>query len=241
MIEFTFTVREGQGSPHQFDLGDVFVRGDAGVVSSEGHVPDQGMMIHVAVADLLGQVRQAYEARRGRFEFVGCDSSFVLVLTPRGAMVTVRTADGELGTVRRLELLRSALRAARDFARTETSRLDPDDDASRDLHDELRRCEALLPGPPPPPPGVAEQIGLLRELEAGRLSVAGFGKAWLQARRTSLGAGERVRPPLADVLDDVFRVVEDYPFDPTLREHDDSTDEEVVAAARAALRKVDRR
>ncbi|WP_161789963.1 hypothetical protein [Streptacidiphilus neutrinimicus] len=41
-IEFTFSVREDQGSPHQFDLGDVLVRGDDGFVSSEGHVPEQG-------------------------------------------------------------------------------------------------------------------------------------------------------------------------------------------------------
>jgi hypothetical protein len=149
LIEFAFSVRQDQGSPHQFDLGDMLVRGDDGFTTSEGRVPDQGMMIHVSVADLLYRIRLAYEARRGRFEFVGCDSSFRLVLVVRGKDVTVRTDAGELGTVQRVELLRAALRAAGEFARTETARLDPDDAASRDLADELRRCTALLPGPPP--------------------------------------------------------------------------------------------
>jgi len=143
-IEFTFSVREDQGSPHQFDLGDVLVRGDDGLVSSEGHVPDQGMMIHVSVADLLSQVRQAYTARRGRFEFVGVDSSFRLLFVVRGKDITVRTGESEIATVRRLDLMRSALHAAQDFARTETARLDPDDAAYRDLRSELRRFEALL-------------------------------------------------------------------------------------------------
>jgi hypothetical protein len=146
VIEFAFTVREDQGSPHQFDLGDVSVRGDEGFATSEGRHPDQGMMIHVAVADLLGQVRLAYQARRGRFEFVGCDSSFQLVFVVRGRNITVHAPEGELGTVRRLELLDSTLGAARDFARTETARLDPDDAAPRDLHAELRRCAALREG-----------------------------------------------------------------------------------------------
>ena len=236
MIEFTFTVREDQGSPHQFDLGDVFVRGDDGFASSEGHVPDQGMMIHVSVADLLVQLRLAYAARRGRFEFVGCDSSFRLVFVVRGKDITVRAADGELGTVRRLDLLRSALRAAQEFARTETARLDPDDAAYRDLRDELRRFEALIPGPPPPPPGVAEQLRLMGELDAGRLTVSEFGRAWFHARN----AGERVRAPLQTVLDEVFWVLEDYPLDPTGREPGNPTDEDVVATVRAALRKVPR-
>ncbi|RAG87451.1 hypothetical protein DN069_01030 [Streptacidiphilus pinicola] len=233
MIEFTFSVREDQGSPHQFDLGDVFVRGGDGVATSEGHVPDQAMMIHVAVADLLAQLRQAYAARRGRFEFVGCDSSFQLLFVVRGMDITARTSEAELGTVRRLELMRSALRAARAFAGTETARLDPDDGASRDLHDELRRFEALLPGPPPPPPGVAEQLRLMRELDAGWISVPAFGHAWWRAR----DAGEHVREPLQGVLDAVFWALEEYPLDPALREPGDSKDEDVIATVRAALRK----
>lgn len=234
MIEFTFSVRGDQGSPHQFDLGDVFVRGDDGYASSEGHAPDQGMMIHVSVADLLSQLRLAYAARRGRFEFIGCDSSFQLVFVVRGKDITVRAGEAELGTVRRLELMRSALRAAQDFARTETARLDPDDAASRDLHDELRRFEALLPGPPPPPPGVAEQLRLMGELDAGRISVPAFGRAWWRAR----DADERVRDPLQGVIDAVFWVLEEYPLDPTLREPGDPTDADILATVRAALRKL---
>ncbi|MFR9722022.1 hypothetical protein ACL02R_01455 [Streptomyces sp. MS19] len=49
-----------------FGLGDIVVSGSGGAVCSRGHVPDQGMLIHVAVAGLFDGLRRfAAGVRRG--------------------------------------------------------------------------------------------------------------------------------------------------------------------------------
>lgn len=49
MISFTFSVRPEQGEASGYDLGDIVVIGDDGVIDSSGHSPDQGMMIYLTV------------------------------------------------------------------------------------------------------------------------------------------------------------------------------------------------
>lgn len=84
--------------------------------------------------------------------------------------------------------------------------------------------------------GTGQQIASMRGLVDGSLSGAEFARAWLTGRRTALTRGERLRAPLARILDDVFFILEDeYAIDPLLRGPDDLSDEALVSRIRSAL------
>ena len=51
-IRITFERRES-GPPHGFELGDLTVTTPAGTVTSKGRTPDAGMMIYLALDDLM--------------------------------------------------------------------------------------------------------------------------------------------------------------------------------------------
>lgn len=82
---------------------------------------------------------------------------------------------------------------------------------------------------------VARMLAVMESFVRGELSGPEFAKAWGTAWRLSIEGGERVRPPFARVLHEVFYLLEDYPIDPALREPGDPTDEELVAGVREAL------
>ena len=79
--EITFSVaRRETDAPTGFELGDVTVEGPQGVATSIGTMPDQGMMIYVALVDLMSGVAKLTRDRKyRRYEFVGADSSYVLL------------------------------------------------------------------------------------------------------------------------------------------------------------------
>ncbi|UKD55411.1 colicin immunity domain-containing protein [Amycolatopsis sp. FU40] len=72
----------------------------------------------------------------------------------------------------------------------------------------------------------------------GEMTGPEFAKTWHAARRLSPERNERWRDPLGQVLNHLFFVLEDYPIDPKLREPDDTTDDELLAEARAALHRL---
>jgi hypothetical protein len=98
------------------------------------------------------------------------------------------------------------------------------------LHREWATEQDVEPGS-----GVADQLALMRSLVAGEISAQSFAPAWLTGWRRERNGGERTRGALNDALHDIFVVLEDYAADPSLREPDDMTDEELVAKVRKAL------
>ncbi|MFG2479377.1 colicin immunity domain-containing protein [Streptomyces fagopyri] len=82
------------------------------------------------------------------------------------------------------------------------------------------------------------QLSLMRQLVSGAIDGSPFARQWLEARRRSMDTGERVGNALTTALDEVFYALEDYSIDPSLRDEDDLTDEELrerVADALARL------
>jgi hypothetical protein len=70
----------------------------------------------------------------------------------------------------------------------------------------------------------ARHLSLLTDFVSGTLPAAEFAQAWYQTRRVSRADGDRVRGDLATLLDHVFLTLEDYTWDPSLREPGDLTD-----------------
>jgi hypothetical protein len=87
--------------------------------------------------------------------------------------------------------------------------------------------------------GIAEQLELMRQLVGARISAPDFANAWLAERRRVLARGERVRERFDRILTDVFYLLDDYVIDPTLRDQEDMTDEELVRRVQGALRELD--
>ncbi|MET8410507.1 colicin immunity domain-containing protein [Streptomyces sp. NPDC005195] len=82
------------------------------------------------------------------------------------------------------------------------------------------------------------QLSLMRQFVTGAIDGSLFARQWLEARRRSMDTGERVENALTTALDEVFYALEDYSIDPSLRDEDDLTDEELrerVADALARL------
>ncbi|MGC4867815.1 hypothetical protein ACLQ3B_20565 [Micromonospora sp. DT53] len=79
----------------------------------------------------------------------------------------------------------------------------------------------------------------MRDLVGGKIAGPDFARAWLAARRRALDAGERLRERFDRVLTDVFYSLDGYAIDPTLRDPDDVTDEELVTEVRMALDHLD--
>lgn len=78
-----------------------------------------------------------------------------------------------------------------------------------------------------PASATARQLALLDELRGGTRSAPDFAREWWEARRTSQANGERVRGSVADLLDRVFMILEDYSIDPELSEPGDLSDAEL--------------
>lgn len=91
------------------------------------------------------------------------------------------------------------------------------------------------PSEVPSDSGVATQLSLMQDLVTGKISGPDFARSWLSARRRSLDEGERTRERFDRILTDVFYLLDDYVIDPSLRDEDDMTDEELGIKVRESL------
>ncbi|MEU6386665.1 hypothetical protein ABZ847_24285 [Streptomyces bauhiniae] len=90
------------------------------------------------------------------------------------------------------------------------------------------------PAEVPTDTATAHHLHLLREFTNGTLPAPTFAHDWWQTRRTAQSNGERVGGPLRDLLDHVFRLLEDYEVAPDLAEPTDLTATELRAAVTEA-------
>ena len=97
-ISFTFERREGE-PPSGFELGDLVVTTTTSSVSSKGRQPDAGMMVYLALVDLMNGISSLLTGDNRRYEFVGADSSFILLFIRSKTGTTIRQGNTDLGTV----------------------------------------------------------------------------------------------------------------------------------------------
>ncbi|MGW1928846.1 colicin immunity domain-containing protein [Streptomyces sp. NPDC001919] len=90
-------------------------------------------------------------------------------------------------------------------------------------------------------PGTAtgRLMSLLSAFARGSCTAAVFASGWWEARRAAESQGERTSGDVAELLDRVFMVLEDYTADPALREPGDLTDSELLEQIRSLVRVTD--
>ncbi|MFD8497652.1 hypothetical protein [Amycolatopsis sp. NPDC059657] len=135
MVGFDFSRREDLDHiepPSGFDLGDMEIAGNVRVVSSRGRTPDQGMMIFIALVELLDGLRRKLKPGHP-YEFVGADSSFILDFREENGSVVIESGGQRIDSSPKLDLLRAVSRAAHVFVDRELPKLPPDDAAKEDI------------------------------------------------------------------------------------------------------------
>ncbi|ABW13207.1 conserved hypothetical protein [Parafrankia sp. EAN1pec] len=112
------------------------VEGEEGSVTSAGRVPDQSMMLPLAVADLLAGLRSLIVGPgHGHYEFVGADSSFRLVFTRTGDQIRITGDHRAVASVPLTEFVEVCRRDLGEFARHLLARVPGDDPVYGDLAD----------------------------------------------------------------------------------------------------------
>jgi hypothetical protein len=88
-----------------------------------------------------------------------------------------------------------------------------------------------------PEPGSAlrQLRDAMRDFVDEQTNAETFVRRWLDARRSALAHGERLREDLERLLSTVFAAAEDYPLDPELRDHLDMTEPQLRALVGMAL------
>ncbi|MGH4032453.1 hypothetical protein ACQB60_26335 [Actinomycetota bacterium Odt1-20B] len=147
MIRFSFDVDPSELEPPSpgFALGDMEVMGGEGRATSRGHIPDQSMMISVALSDLLDGLRALAVGGSGSFHFVGTDSSFQLNFT-LGKDDRITTKDGAriIDASSATGVLEAAYRSARTFFERCRAHLPESDPGRRDLEMSLGEARKAL-------------------------------------------------------------------------------------------------
>ncbi|MFD4692244.1 hypothetical protein [Streptomyces sp. NPDC058463] len=145
MIKVEFSVRAGQGEPGGYDLGDISCEGENGKAGSDGHVPDQGMMIYPSVTLLLDSLRTLLTGEKRMVAFIGADTSFRLDFTrDNKGFVSVSTKGTPLGRSSLEDLVHAFLRPAQELAEGDLSRLPSGDAAQSDYLAALRDLRATI-------------------------------------------------------------------------------------------------
>ncbi|RKG90326.1 hypothetical protein D7W82_04440 [Corallococcus sp. CA049B] len=130
-----------------FDLGHMTLTSDAGTCTSKGRSPDQGMMLVIAFADLLGGLKALVAGGAKDYLFVGADSSFTLRFKrAKKGRIAIQCGTASLGEVESNELCRAVLQGVESFMARPESALPPGDAAGGDLEMSLREFRAAVPG-----------------------------------------------------------------------------------------------
>lgn len=129
--------------PNGFDMGDVRIEGGNGVATSVGHTPDQGMMVYIAVTDLLDGLRRLLTTRKREFDFIGTDSSFRLVFRRAKAdLVNVVYRGITIDQDRLGQVARAALNGACQFVTA--APLSPSDSVFDDISSAIADLQSCL-------------------------------------------------------------------------------------------------
>lgn len=116
MFNIEFQLDGLDESVHEFDLGHISVETDGGVISSRNQQPDQSMMVFIAATDLLDGIVELLTGKRREFEFVGCDSSFILNFSRnKNTKIDINYKKKKLCSVSDSEVFEAAYRASREL------------------------------------------------------------------------------------------------------------------------------
>ncbi|MFG2293306.1 hypothetical protein [Streptomyces sp. NPDC048603] len=142
-VEFSVRAEDGE-EPSGFDLGDMRWVGGFGTADSVGRTPDQGMMIHLSVPELVERLMPMLRRRTGYVSFEGAASSFRLEFRAVRHGVRIAGTDGAVGIVSRDVLAAAVLRAAEGMAGAWAAPLSDGDAARRMSLDALAQLRGFV-------------------------------------------------------------------------------------------------
>ena len=117
-----------------YELGHMSFAGEEGICTSRGKVPDQAMMICIAIVELLDGLRRFLAKGQVEYTFVGTDSSFSVQFRRAGKRrIAVRCGKTFLGEVEGTHLCRAVLSGVESFLGQPGNQLPGDDPVREDL------------------------------------------------------------------------------------------------------------
>ena len=117
-----------------YELGHMSFAGEEGICTSRGKVPDQAMMIGLAIVELLDGLRRFLAERQVEYTFVGTDSSFSVQFRRGGkGRIAVRCGTTFLGEVDGSHLCRAILSGVESFLGQPGNQLSGDAPVREDL------------------------------------------------------------------------------------------------------------
>ncbi|MBL1065206.1 colicin immunity domain-containing protein [Streptomyces sp. 7-21] len=91
----------------------------------------------------------------------------------------------------------------------------------------------------PPDSSTGKQLQLMEDFIHGRIEGAAFARQWLNNRSQAIDQREMLTFAILHFLDELFYAIDDsYTIDPSLRDEDDMTDEQLRDVVRACLTKI---
>lgn len=134
----TPSVRSGYG------LGHMSFAGKEGICTSRDKVPEQAMMICLAIVELLDGLRRFLNEEQVEYTFVGTDSSFSVQFRRRGkGGISVRCGTTFLGEVEATPLCRAILSGVELFLGQPGNQLPGDDPVREDLFSAIEEFARL--------------------------------------------------------------------------------------------------
>jgi hypothetical protein len=149
MLKIQFQLDPSDESVHEFDLGHFLIETEGLVVTSRDRVPDQSMMVFIAASDFLGGMVDMLDKKKKRYEFVGCDSSFILnFIRNKKDEIEIMHNKKKLCSVGDVELINAAYNASNELIQMYGQGLAGSGAAKKDLdytlHDAKERMGYLL-------------------------------------------------------------------------------------------------
>jgi hypothetical protein len=129
-----------------FDLGDMTLIGELGQCTSKGHTPDQSMMIFLSLPDILDGIRKILSSSgRKQYEFVGIDSSFMVLFTKESdGHVVVNCHKKKISRLTDKEFAISIWKGVQNFLLEKGRLLLKNDFAVEDLSSSVNQFEIFL-------------------------------------------------------------------------------------------------
>jgi hypothetical protein len=136
MFHFQCEWAQGQKTSARsgFELGHMTFAGQKGICSSRGRMPDQAMMLGIAIVELLDGLKRFLSGGAAEYTFIGTDSSFsVRFRKTKGKRIAVQCGTTLVDEVEAATLCRAILAGSETFFRQPGNQFPAGDPVLADL------------------------------------------------------------------------------------------------------------
>ena len=143
MIKIVFSLSRIDKELSEFELGNMEIQIDKGIITSKNKIPDQNMMIFIAISDMLDGIRIMIEQKRKEYLFIGADSSFKIIFRQNNNGVLIVNESREY-KVSLHEFIRELQRESNKFINDVASQIDTEKGVMWDLLNSLHKFNRFV-------------------------------------------------------------------------------------------------